>query len=416
MSATEMIIDICRTIDREAKSAENRFDFEAQSIERDASQPIDLFGGSATSEALKLTMRAREASDELYTTYQSLVERLDKQCSPLLSENPDTVALVYVFNLMKWLNDESAIENNFSASLNSHDFGQFASVKYSATLENKMLQKKWEQEAKSRSDYNSASKEYQSIKRKEAEDKRRKEAEAREKIRKDKERRKQQHEKKYAKRKEAIQKWLCEYDAVNMTRKRVLSSALKEKRRELEAQAHESFTSAKTGNMDMIDALKAEQQNYEEELRHCGLFALSDKRALKKLIKSNDAEIQKCLNSIKHAQAEYDNKYSEIERKLDLYKQNAEKHINQEYPYPNKPAEANLTNSTLADTIVDMLYAKGEMSFKDIVEELKTFNVRGEELSSQTVSAALRKLRMGIRVSMRTDYRGNNYFSAEDWL
>ena len=411
-----MIIDICRKIDKEAKDAESNFDYEARAIERDAAKPINLYGGSATSQALKLTMRAKEASDELYTTYQSLVERLNKQCTPLLSENPDTVALVYVFNLMKWLNDESAIENNFSASLNSHDFGQFASVKYSATLENKMHQKKWEQEAKSRSDYSDAQKEYQSIKRKEAEDKRKEEEKKRERIRKIKEEKKQQHQKKYDERKAALQKWLCEYDAVKMTRQRLLDSALNKKRKLLEEQALESFTSEKDGHINMINALKAERENYEEELRQCGLFALSDKRALKNLIKANNAEIQRCQNSINHAQTEYDNSRSAIDNKLEIYKQIEEKNINQEYPYPKKPAAISLTGSNLADMIVDMLHAKGDMSFNQIIEELKTFNVQGEELSNQTISAVLRKLRNSIRISMNSDYRGNNYYHAEDWL
>ena len=49
-----------------------------------------------------------------------------KKCRPLLNEEPELRAVREVKNLIVWLNDESEIEANFSASFNSSSLGNVA--------------------------------------------------------------------------------------------------------------------------------------------------------------------------------------------------------------------------------------------------------------------------------------------------
>ncbi len=74
-------------------------------------------------------------------SYQALVKEVDDLCRPLLEETPEYGVVSEVRDFIKYLNDESEIENNFSASLNSHSLGDVATRRYFPSVENKMIQK-----------------------------------------------------------------------------------------------------------------------------------------------------------------------------------------------------------------------------------------------------------------------------------
>ncbi len=82
MGATEKMMDAVKAAKRTADAAEIRYEGRASIIEMEASRPIDLFGGDAGSRVLSIASKAKEACDDLYATYQSLVASLDSVCRP----------------------------------------------------------------------------------------------------------------------------------------------------------------------------------------------------------------------------------------------------------------------------------------------------------------------------------------------
>lgn len=142
--ATASIIEEVENARTKAKSAERLFDSRNRSIQMKASRSIDLFGGDATSRVVEIRADARAACDDLYTTYQTLIESLDGICRPLLAHNPGGEAIKAVADIVRYLNDESEIESNFTASLNGSSLGNVASSKYVPSISSKMIQKFWE--------------------------------------------------------------------------------------------------------------------------------------------------------------------------------------------------------------------------------------------------------------------------------
>ncbi|MBR4866356.1 MAG: hypothetical protein IKU11_06690 [Clostridia bacterium] len=132
------------SVREKAKQAEDLFDSRDRMIQRKASQDIDLFGGYATSRVVEIRADARRACDDLYTSYQTLAETLDGVCRPLLAANPGGKAIKAVADMMRFLNDESEIESNFTASFNGSSLGNVANSKYVPSIQNKMAQRFWE--------------------------------------------------------------------------------------------------------------------------------------------------------------------------------------------------------------------------------------------------------------------------------
>lgn len=131
----------------EAKDAEEEFDRRNDAIQRKASRDIDLLGGRVTRSVVELAADARRACDELYAAYQALIVTLDQTCRPLLAQKPKSDAVKTVAELIAHLNEESEIENNFTASFNQRDLGDVASAKYVPSISNRMIQKYWESKA-----------------------------------------------------------------------------------------------------------------------------------------------------------------------------------------------------------------------------------------------------------------------------
>ena len=122
-----------KTINRireEAERAERNFDRASEEIQRKASGRIDLFGGTATRDVVSIASDVRYACDTLYSSLQTLIIRLDEEMRPLLPQGLSAKNIKEVAKLIKWLNEESEIENNFTASLNNQDLGHVASGKY----------------------------------------------------------------------------------------------------------------------------------------------------------------------------------------------------------------------------------------------------------------------------------------------
>lgn len=135
---------IVERIKKQAEQAMREFDVEAKHVQNSSSASIDLFGGTAASQVVDIAADTRRVCDKLYATLQMLVKMVDEECKPLLNQQPSMSAVKKVADLIKWLNNESEIGANFSASLNSKSLGTVVSGKYIPTMENKMLESYWE--------------------------------------------------------------------------------------------------------------------------------------------------------------------------------------------------------------------------------------------------------------------------------
>ena len=133
-----------KRIRKEADDADRTFDFANIDIQMKASEHIDLFGGNAPQRIVEISADAKRACDDLYSTYQTLIQILDATCRPLLADMPSREAVASVADCIKYLNDESEIENNYGLTFNDDNFGNVASAKYVPSMENKMIQKFWE--------------------------------------------------------------------------------------------------------------------------------------------------------------------------------------------------------------------------------------------------------------------------------
>ena len=144
MDVSEQIMEYVSNAKRQASSAESRYDSRASYIEIRSSSSIDLFCGDAVSRVADIARLTREASDDLYSTYQTLVKLLDEQCRPLLEAGADTHSVKEATEFIKWLNEESKIETNFTGTLNGSSLGGLANVSYQPSYESLMIQKYWE--------------------------------------------------------------------------------------------------------------------------------------------------------------------------------------------------------------------------------------------------------------------------------
>lgn len=144
MNAPEQILQYVSHGWEEAKKAEKVYDDAADWIQFKSSSTISLNSGNAVSRVAEIASLTRNANEEMYTSYQSLVRYLDEKCRPLLTEGADVHSVKELLELIKWLNSESNISSNFSASLNGTDYGDMFNVQYSPTVENRMIQKYWE--------------------------------------------------------------------------------------------------------------------------------------------------------------------------------------------------------------------------------------------------------------------------------
>ena len=145
MDASQTLLDQVRHTREEAERAERGYDIAADRIQMMSERSIDLFGGDVTSRVMEIASETRNASEELYSTYQTLVQMLDAQLRPLLDQGPSIHAVKEVYECIRHLNSESNISTNFSGSLNGSSFGEFASIRLSPTIECRMIEKFWEQ-------------------------------------------------------------------------------------------------------------------------------------------------------------------------------------------------------------------------------------------------------------------------------
>lgn len=144
-SVDQEVLQIVKDFEAELKRAKDKFNHQNSAIQEKSRNNIDLFGGTAVRQAADLVADARSACDELYASLQTLVAMLDRQCRPYIDKGIAVETVNRIWKMIEQLNEESEIQSNFTASFNSSNLGDVAAVQYVPTMDNKMVQKFWEQ-------------------------------------------------------------------------------------------------------------------------------------------------------------------------------------------------------------------------------------------------------------------------------
>lgn len=263
-AAAAMLAEV-ESVRAKAKQAEDLFDSRNRMIQRKASRDIDLFDGYATSRVVELRADARRACDDLYTSYQTLAETLDGVCRPLLSADPGGEAIKAVADMMRFLNDESEIESNFTASFNGSNLGNVANSKYVPSIQNKMAQKFWE------SQYAATpyAAEYEARKRREAEVARQ---------RREVERKRREEEKRAEAQRKAEERTR---DKAHMEKVAAETQVcLKSYRRELQSQAERHLQALKEEIEETTRSLQSRQKECRDRLAKMTPLKFREKREL----------------------------------------------------------------------------------------------------------------------------------------
>ncbi len=328
--ATDSILAEVKKAKSKASSAESLFNSRNRSIQIKASSSIDLFGGYATSRVVEIQSDVREACDDLYTTYQALVETLDGMCRPLLDFSPCGEAIKAVADAIRYFNEESEIESNFTASFNGSNLGNVANSKYVPSISNKMIQKFWESKY-AESPY---AIEYEKNRIIEAEKVRKRREE--ERLRAEAERKKKAEEKK----KEDARK-AAELEAAKKHKESIVAETkklIKAFEKEMDLEITIQLSTLKRKIDDQIAILTAKKKEYESALLSMGLFSFSEKKKTREQIELTDKKISK-LMSPQILDDEKKNMKVVASKAVDAYKEEIESYLAKRFPNSNKKAK-----------------------------------------------------------------------------
>lgn len=349
--ASTNILEIVQRVTEQAKKAENQYDDRAWEIQRKASERIDLYGGSATRRVSELALLSKTACDDLYSSYQMLVEYLDQQCRPLLAYHPSLEAIESVLTKIQWLNEESKISNNYSASFNNVSIGDVASVQYTPSLNNTMIQRFWENTYDMDPEVQKAK---QDREKRIAEEKAKKEEEARrkEEERKEQERKEREKELEEKKRldlwKEELRPVELAYEAdltafrnacneIDMQISKEVDEKVSAEEKHIVEVAADFRDHAVAKYTKQIEELEEKIKICEERMATLGIFKGKEKKACKEEIDNNQTEIFLVKRLLDNEAAKYDeivkNAGSQASEKRIGFKQE----IQDKYSYPKQP-------------------------------------------------------------------------------
>lgn len=324
--------------------------------------------------------------DALYSTYQGLIPKLDAECRPLLQKNPGPVAVRFVLGTIKWLNDESEIENNYAAHYEDIDLGTLVRAKYLPSEANKMIQAIWQAEYLKSPDQDAdkkwsqklsdhkrlaadlerttkRTKEYPDLAERRAEEKeelkeRRKAEKARLKAeenqrkaeenkrkaeedrkRAEAEKRRPQLEADKQKYEDELKKWESECESVKVKRSDRVNEMIAAEKISLAASAEERRDKSIAAANEKIESEKKRKQEAEAKLASLGALKFSEKKTQKRIIEDAARLIAEAQAAIPYAQETYSWEMNSVENrandKADYFRQRAER----ELLLPAKPSK-----------------------------------------------------------------------------
>ena len=414
--ASQKLLEIVGENKIHARSAERDFDRANDRIQLMTRRNINLYGGTVTREVASIVYAAREACDELYSAYQSLVQDTDRRCKQYLNDKPDAESIAEVRDFIEWLNDESAIENNFSASLNYVDYGDVASVKYSATIENRMIQKEWERRYESHP-------EIKELRKKQTEEAKKRAALAKaaeEKRRKEEEKRRAEEEKRQKKIKEKHDEWEIEKNRIIQFRNTLVNQSALQREMELKKEMTDKKNDAIARQEIIMDAMNQSINEAKEKLNSLGMFKFSEKKYWKKEISICEIAIANSVKTIEDIKQEYETEITMIPEIIESYRKDEAERITSENPIPKEPEKPNMnavipsnsvvSRSAMLNTqLMELIYDRMAPGEKYKVSEIYNMIPELQEYSINKVSALVRGLKLDGRLS-RSESRGLAYY------
>lgn len=394
-TATDEIMRIVRNARSEASSAEREYDRAASDIQYKASRSINLFGGDATSRVADIARDSRLACDNLYAAYQSLIRIVDEQCRPLLDQEPALSAVKEVRDLIKWLNDESEIENNFSASFNSRDLGGVASARYIPSMDNKMIQRYWE----SKYAMWPGRAEQEAQERREADERRRAQEEAR---RQAQETERQRFEAEMAEYERLHREWEAQKRAIEDKRRTAVRQTAEAERIKLLEAAEKIYMDKKAALMAEKADCEAKKTAAETILPTLGFFAFGEKSANKKTIQAMTVRLAQLEAELSAHTSWYMNEKRDIENQMQTLSAKLSREMERKYPIPAEPRKprqglnmgggnmtaVQLANRAVQQAILDWMIPGHLYTVPEIVEGCPEC----ADLTNQRVSALIRQL------------------------
>lgn len=397
-TATEQMLFAVQMAQENADQAEKEFQHGAKHIQSKASQSIDLFGGSATSQVADIASESRKICDALYAAYQTLVKMLDSQCRPLLDQKPQIHAVRAVRDLIKWLNDESEIENNFTASLNAHNLGDVASVRYIPSIENKMIQSFWEVT-------------YQGLPDREDFERR-----EQERAKEDVKLRKQMLDDLRATEvleQEAYHRSVVDWETAAKEVENRRSQKLKEALAAEEASLRERYLQTRDATVSALEKEKAEvEKRYASakvQRASTSFFDFAEKKQLKTTLETLGKKLASIDESIKKAKNDYEQALANLDDVLESKKASIEDAIGKALPMPAAPAPLYKKGTTFKDVLVEALQERGGMW---TIQEIVDFCPEAQKQGYEETTRVLRSL-LGCGVERVTSQR-QAYFRATE--
>ncbi len=384
--ATEQMLLAVQTTKESAKTAEREYDRRADALQEKASRNINLFGGTAVSQVADLASDSRKICDALYASYQTLVKMLDSQCRPLLDQEPEIPAVRAVRDLIKWLNDESEIENNFTASLNAHNLGDVASVRYIPGIDNKMIQSFWD------STYHAIPGRADFERREKEEADRKKQAAA--------DIRKAQYEESVKKTNSAKEQYLIDLEdwkvavaEAERQRSTMLNNLAAQEKNRLEDLANEKYNSTVAEIEVEKTSIRSALGEAQSALSSLGFFQMGEKSRQKKRIDELNLKLSEAEKKLNTAKTTKDQEVRAITSKIAQKKAEWQIAAEEAYPIPEEPCPPGMTPQMfVSKKLQDALYETLRQYDMLTAEELFEKCAAAHNTSIARVNAMLRQM------------------------
>ena len=377
-AATEQMLLFVQKTKESADRAEQEYDRKADQLQMKAGRGIDLFGGNAVSQVADIASTSRKICDELYAAYQMLIKMLDEDCRPLLAQQPEYRAVRAVRDLIQKLNNESEIENNFTASLNDRSLGGVASGRYIPSIECKMIESFWATKCASWPG------------REEAEERARRVDDL---IRQRDENTKKSNQERIDQYYNERKQWQTECERIRTRRTAEVNRRVQEVQSRLQQTAKEKYEKACKLHGETADQYKKAITDAEAALGSLGFFKFAERKEQKAIINDAMAKIEQANARIKAAKDLYDSEAADAVQKAQGQKAAITEQVEKEYPLPARPALPRIDGITNQNDFYkkallegmerDRLYTPAELI--ENIPELA-------ELTPQRVSAYLRQL------------------------
>lgn len=200
---------------------------------------------------------------------------MDKICRPLVNSSRRHGEIKEIVEVIQWLNEESKIENNFSATLNNFNMGNLVQARYSPAADCVSIQRFWEDKLKQTPKTPEELREEQAEKERKAKE----EAERRKKAEEaEREKRHTESEQK-ATYKKAMANWNQQKAEAESKRNAELKKQLEQFERAEKAEIEKTYLSRKnTAEIKLSEAQKNEKQG-QDALSSLGFFQFREKRS-----------------------------------------------------------------------------------------------------------------------------------------